>query len=39
MVTVKSVLSTGTIRENRRMLRSTGHVTGYDCNNLGSGVT
>ena len=39
MVAVKSVMSTGTIRDDRRVLRRTGHVAGYGRNNLGSGVT
>jgi len=35
----KSVMSADSIRHDRRRLRRTGNVTGYDRNNPGSGVT
>lgn len=38
-VAFKPVMSTGAIRHDRRVLRRTGSVTGYDRNNPGSGVT
>ena len=38
-VAFKSVMFTGSIRHDRRVLSRTGIVAGYDRNNPGSGVT